>query len=212
MSVLRKQYDRDYYEALPHREIPNSQRNRNRFQEILAHKQEGKLLEIGCGKGQFLKLAARHFDVEGIDISKYAIAFIKPFLGKKVKRGNIEEENLTSEHYDVIVVFNVLEHLRRPGKVINKMYHALTKGGIAIGSVPHNSGLIGRVHTAITNLFDRTHCSTYPPHRWRALFRETGFRKIHFFGEVMLGKNLSVYIRHRFWKYVSLNLMFVCKK
>jgi 2-polyprenyl-3-methyl-5-hydroxy-6-metoxy-1,4-benzoquinol methylase len=212
MGVRRKQYDRDYYETPAYREIPNSRRNRNRLQEILAYKQGGKLFEIGCGKGGFLKLAERTFDVEGMDISKHAIASIKLFLRKKVRRGNIEEENLASDHYDVIVVFNVLEHLRQPGKVIEKIYHGLTKGGIFIGSVPHNSGLIGRAHTALTNLFDRTHCSTYPPHHWRASFRETGFRKIHFFGEVMLGRNFSLYIRNKFWKYVSFNLMFLCKK
>ncbi len=212
MSTGKKQYDKDHDETPAYREIPNSRRNRNRLQEILAHKQGGKLLEIGCGKGEFLKLAERYFDVEGMDISKHAIASIKPFLRKKVKRGNIEEENLAPDHYDVIVVFNVLEHLRQPGKVIEKIYHSLTKGGIVIGSVPHNSGLIGRVHTAITNLLDRTHCSTYPPHHWRASFRETGFRKIHFFGEVMLGRNFTLYIRNEYWKYVSFNLMFLCKK
>jgi len=130
MSIRRKQYDRDYYETLAYRAIPNSQRNRNRLRGILAHKQGGKLLEIGCGKGEFLKLAEGYFDVEGMDISKHAIASTKPFFGKQVKRGNIEEENLVSDHYDVIVVFNVLEHLRQSGKVIEKNYHSLIKGGI----------------------------------------------------------------------------------
>jgi 2-polyprenyl-3-methyl-5-hydroxy-6-metoxy-1,4-benzoquinol methylase len=210
--MRRKQYDRDYYETLVYRGIPHSQRNRNRLQEILAHKQGGKLLEIGCGKGEFLKLAEGYFDVEGMDISKHAIASLKCFFGEKVTGGNVEEKNLASDHYDVIVAFNVLEHLKQPNKVVGKIYHGLTKGGIAIGSVPHNSGLIGRVHTAITNLFDRTHCSTYPPHHWRASFRETGFRKIHFLGEVMLGRNFSIYIRNRFWRHVSFNLMFLCQK
>lgn len=169
-------------------------------------------MEIGCGKGEFLKLARRHFYVEGIDISECAIISIKRLFGERVKRKNIEEEELASDKYDVIAVFNVLEHLGRPGAVIVKIHHSLTDGGIVIGSVPLNSGLMGRVHTACTNLLDRTHCSTYPPHRWCALFRNSGFEKIHFFGEVMLGRNLGLYTKGRLWRYWSLNLMFVCEK
>lgn len=212
MNFVKKQYNKDYYENIVYREAPNSQRNRNRLGEILTHKKGGKLLEIGCGKGEFLKLAKRHFDVAGIDISQYTIDCIKHSFGAKVKRGNIEAEELISDYHDVIAIFNVLEHLRRPGIVIDKIYHSLTKGGIVIGSVPNNSTLIGRVHTALANCFDKTHCSTYPPHRWRALFRETGFEGIHFFGEVMLGRNFSLYIRNRFWQYLSFNLIFLCEK
>jgi hypothetical protein len=81
-----------------------------------------------------------------------------------------------------------------------------------IGSVPLNYGIIGRLNTALTNIVDRTHIATYPPGDWRILFQESGFSKIQLFGEVTLSKNKSIYIRHRYWPYVSFNLMFVCQK
>jgi 2-polyprenyl-3-methyl-5-hydroxy-6-metoxy-1,4-benzoquinol methylase len=212
MKVVRKKYDRSYYDALIHREIPNSSRNRNRLRAVLARKREGKLLEIGCGKGEFLKLAQKHFDVEGMDTSRYAIAAVRGFLGKKARREDVELATLMPEHYDVIAIFNVLEHLKRPGQVIDKIYHGLAKRGIVIGSVPNNAGLIGKLHTALANLCDRTHCSTHPPHHWLSLFRKSGFRKIQFFGEIMVGKNTNMYIRRKFWKHTSFNLMFICEK
>lgn len=208
MSVIRRRFDRRYFESIAYRETPDSQRNRNRLQEVLSHKKEGKLLEVGCGKGGFLRLAARNFDVRGIDISAYAIASIKPIFGDKVRRENVENGSFPSAHYDVIAAFNVLEHLGNPGLVIDKVYDSLTDGGVFIGSVPNNSAVIGRIFTGLTNLLDRTHCYTYPPRYWRALFERSGFREIDFFGEITLGRNLSMLIKNSLWKYVSFNLMF----
>jgi len=42
-------------------------------------------------------------------------------LGDKVRRGNIQNVNLQSAYYDVIVVFNLLEHLREPMKIIKNL-------------------------------------------------------------------------------------------
>ena len=81
-----------------------------------------------------------------------------------------------------------------------------------IGSAPNNSGLVGRLNTALTNLMDRTHCSTYSPERWRGLFEEVGFDQILFLGEVTLTSNRSLYVRGDHWSGISVNLMFVCEK
>lgn len=212
MNIMRERYNKDYFESLAYKQVPNSQRSRNHLHEVLAHKKEGKLLEIGCGKGGFLKLAAEYFDVEGLDISKHAVNFLKRTFGPKVRRGDIKNESLPSDYYDVIVIFNVLEHLKSPELTISRIYDSLTKGGITLGSVPNNSGLIGRALTAVTNVVDKTHCSTYSPPRWRTLFEESGFRKVHLFGEVMLTRNLNAFIKNRFWPYLSFNLMFLCVK
>lgn len=118
MAIVRTKYDKNYFETAFYREAKNSQRNRNRLREILKHKKKGKLLEIGCGKGEFLKLAMGHFDVEGMDISEYAFSYLRGILGKGIRKANIENADLKSGNYDVIVVFNLLEHLKEPRKVI----------------------------------------------------------------------------------------------
>jgi len=212
MSILRTHFDRSYFENAAHKESLNSQRNRNRLRELFGHKREGKLLEVGCGKGGFLRLAAERFDVRGIDISSYAVGAIKHVFGDRVRTADVEKKALPSAYYDVVAAFNVLEHLRGPRKVVRKIYDSLTDDGILIGSVPNNCALVGRVATALMNLFDRTHRSTYPTARWRALFQEVGFREVHLFGEITLGRNASLFVKHRPWRYVSFNLMFLCRK
>ena len=209
MSITKKKYDKTYFENLLHRELSNSQRNRKRLKEILKHKTSGRLLEIGCGKGKFLELAAKHFSVEGIDISKYAVNSINATLNVNIK--DIEKTGLIPNYYDVIVIFSTLEHLKKPILTIKKIYSGLKEGGILIGSVPNNFALM-RLPNHIIDILDQTHCSIYKPNQWHNLFEKTGFKKATFFGEVILTKNTINYVKNNFWRYISLNLMFLCKK
>jgi 2-polyprenyl-3-methyl-5-hydroxy-6-metoxy-1,4-benzoquinol methylase len=205
-------YDRNYYENVLFKSAPNSQRNLQSLNELLTYKREGNLFEIGCGKGEFLKLAAKYFDVHGVDLSKYATRNAAANIISRIRYGNIEVEDLIQDEYDAIAAFNVLEHLHDPEQVLLKIFQSLRRQGVLIGSVPLNYGLIGKFYTLITNIVDRTHISTYTPERWKVLFQNAGFSEIRFFGEVAIGKNRNVYVRHRYWPFVSLNLMFVCQK
>jgi len=180
MRIIKKEYDKNYFENGFYKEKPESQRNRNRLRELIRHKKSGKLLEVGYGEGNFLHEAQKQFDIEGIEFSEYATNNARIILGDKVSRGNIQNVNLQSAYYDVIVVFNLLEHLREPMKIINKLSDALKEDGILIGSVPNNFGIIGGLVTALSNIFDKTHCSTYSPNIWYEYFTEVGFSEVSF--------------------------------
>ncbi|MBS1266281.1 MAG: Ubiquinone biosynthesis O-methyltransferase [Candidatus Woesearchaeota archaeon] len=212
MSIIKKDYDKNYFENAFYKEKPESQRNRNRIRELIRHKKRGKLLEVGCGEGNFLKEAEKYFDIEGVEFSKYATNKAKRILGDNVSRGNIENISLQPAYYDVIMVFNLLEHLGEPMKTIKKLFDALKEGGILIGSVPNNFGIIGGLATALSNIIDKTHCSTYSPSIWHEYFTESGFNEVQFFGEITIGRNRSFYVKNIFWKFISFNLIFVCKK
>ena len=212
MRIIKTKYDENYFENLFYRGSSNSQRNKNRIREILEYKINGALLEVGCGKGNFLKEAEKYFDVTGFDVSNYAINEAKKMLGNKVSVENIEQTDLRPNHYDVIVAFNLLEHLKNPNNAIKKIYGALKNGGILIGSVPNNYGVVGGLATLLFNAIDKTHCSTYSPHIWNKYFLKHGFKDILFFGEIATGINNNFYVKNIFWKFLSFNLMFVCKK
>lgn len=205
-------YGKSYYESFFSRPKPNSQRKRTSLAELLVYQPGGKLFEIGCGRGEFLALAKKHFDVQGMDISPYAVQVALDGLSGRIVQGNIEEENISSGSYDAIIAFNVLEHLHQPARVIEKVFRGLREQGVFMGSVPLNAAVLGRIHTLLTNLFDSTHVSTYAPETWRELFARAGFRLVHFFGELNIGKNRHVYVRSHLWQYLSFNLMFVCRK
>lgn len=212
MDLIKRRYDRNYHENLIYREAENSQRNRARLEALAEVAPSGRLLEVGCGKGGFLHLAEQRYDVEGIDVSKYAIRKIARHFGNRVRVSNIERHSLPAARYDAIAVFNLLEHLHAPEKSIKRLNSALKPGGVLIGSMPNNSGLVGGLVTRLGNFFDHTHVSTYPPEVWRQLFEHSGFKDICFFGEITIGRNRCIYIRGNSWAKVSFNLMFTCRK
>ncbi len=211
MRIRRQQYDRSYFESSLFRGMADSSRNQKRLAEVLRHRPGGQLLEIGCGTGEFLTLAARHFDVEGIDVTADALAHVPEPLRLKVRQADIQRTALPAARFDAVVAFNILEHLPMPQPAVDTIHHALSPGGVLVGSVPLNAGPVGTVHTAVTNVFDQTHCSTLPPAQWRAVFERGGFRDVQFFGELQVGPNRCWYIRSGSWRQVSLNLMFVCR-
>ncbi len=129
-----------------------------------------------------------------------------------MRQGEIEREEFGHERFDVAAVFNILEHLFKPAETVRKLHTALKGSGILIGSVPNNQPPVGSFVTLLTNIGDRTHVSTYSPERWRRIFTEAGFRKISFFGEVLVTKYLPLYVRDPLWRFYAFNLMFVCTK
>jgi len=212
MSTKRAPYDRQYYENGLARLARNSRRYRNRFELIREVIKPGRFLEIGCGTGELLSLVAASYQVEGIDLSSHAVSELRAQQGFSVRHEDINESLLEDGCYEGIAAFNVLEHLSEPGAVLRKIVNALKPGGVLVGSVPYNGAFLGRIHTLLTNLMDRTHVSTYPPNQWYDLFTGSGFHRIELFGETNIAFNAGWYLRGPQWRWQALNLMFVCWK
>lgn len=211
MPIFRRRFDRDYYDSPIYRTDPRSARNRMRLKLILTHSAGGRLLDIGIGRGDLIRIAADHFDVRAMDISPHAATGLPSELRKLVVVGDVETDEIPDPPYDVVTAFNILEHLRHPLAVMRKVRMALKPGGVFIGSMPSNARVIGALHTAITNYFDKTHVSTYRVSTWRKAFVKGGFSETGFFGEIMLDGVLCQYIHSPFWPHIALNLMFVAR-
>ena len=101
-------------------------------------KSEGNLLEIGCGNGEFLALAKeKGFNVNGIEFSSRATETANNRLGEeKVICGSLETSDLPEEHFDICVLFDVVEHVRDPLKQLKKIYKLLKPDGVIFLSTP----------------------------------------------------------------------------
>jgi len=98
-----------------------------------------KVLEIGFGEGNFLKyLQKNKIYYEGFEFSKNL--FIKAKKNKlNVSFGDIS--NLKDNSFDLVVMFDVIEHLVNPVKTINKIYKILRNNGLLVFYTPHINSL-----------------------------------------------------------------------
>jgi len=180
--------------------------NKHKLRLIHSIKKSGSLLEIGCGRGLLLKKLKRDYLVKGIDISRSAIKSASKFIEKnRLKVMNIEESQINGR-YDVILAFDVLEHLKNPKRAIIKIRNSLKKEGVLILSVPNNYGFFGKIITSYFNFIDRTHTSTYEREKWISLLKENGF-KIEEYNQSTFGIS-----KRKFMKHLSFNLIVLCRK
>jgi SAM-dependent methyltransferase len=81
-------------------------------------------------------------------------------------------ENLnTKDKFDLIVAFEVLEHIERPSDVIDRICLSLKPGGIFFGTTPYpfKNNIVS----------DETHISVLHPDNWKRLFKRAGFKTVN---------------------------------
>lgn len=96
-------------------------------------KLEGRLLDIGCGNGYFLTRARESgFQVEGQEISPLFINYCRQTLDLTVYSGELDSLDLPASSYDVITMFDVIEHVYTPGILLKECNRLLKPDGILV--------------------------------------------------------------------------------
>jgi SAM-dependent methyltransferase len=131
----------------------------SRTQLIRSWVSGGRLLEIGCATGGFLTQARRHFTVQGIDLSAFAIeqALRK---GLDVDLGSLEESSIIKAPYDVVVLFDTIEHLPNPVGTLQRVHSILATGAFLFLTTGDTGSLLARISGKHWRLM------TPPQHLW----------------------------------------------
>lgn len=119
---------------------PTSFRLRQSLRAIAHLKPGSKVMELGCGAGQFIReIKALRPDLEcyGSDISSHAVA-----LAKQSNDGVIYDLSSDTKvpyadsYFDAVLIFDVLEHVFDPSAIMAEVKRALKTGGIFYAFVP----------------------------------------------------------------------------
>lgn len=131
----------------------------NRIIDLLTYvkankKSFSKILDIGCGSGNFTMQLIKFLNLDkekitGIDILPSVEDFGKE-LGIRMKKSRLEE--YSEYNFDLITLSHVLEHEPNPRKLIEEIYKRLDDGGIFYLSLPNSQSLPAK-------LFPKTWCS-----------------------------------------------------
>jgi 2-polyprenyl-3-methyl-5-hydroxy-6-metoxy-1,4-benzoquinol methylase len=98
----------------------------------------GKLLDIGCGPGVFLSVAAsRGWTPFGFDISEFAVTSARERFGlRNVTRRSVEEMDYAPGSFDAVTLFHVIEHVVDPGALARACHRIIRPGGLLVVETP----------------------------------------------------------------------------
>lgn len=118
----------------------------------------GNLLDIGFGYGyleQKFRLLRFFYTLYGIDISSYAVKQLSKLRIGNFVRDSINTMSFKNNHFDVILVLDVFEHLDKKEVFVgfNKISKIIKKSGRLIISVPLNESLDDKIKNCHVNQF-----------------------------------------------------------
>lgn len=132
----------------------------------------GRLLDIGCQKGEFLYEAQRNgWQVNGIEFSdKPPNLFHLPIF-----YGSVEEAPYPADYFDLVTMWAVLEHVHDPRSTLSYIRRVLKKQGRAFVLVPNFNSIPGRLmrHDDVPR-----HLVMFTPDTFKRMAEEEGFRVV----------------------------------
>ena len=145
-----------------------------------------RVLDIGCGGGEFGRLLKEHGvrEVHGVEIVPQARDLAAQHLDSATL-GNIEEMNLPFDdgYFDCVTFADVLEHLHDPVMALRKTSRVLARDGVIVMSIPNVrfyeviamlAG--GRWTYADAGILDRTHLRFFTAAEMQNLVEAAGLQ------------------------------------
>ncbi|MBI4198898.1 MAG: class I SAM-dependent methyltransferase [Chloroflexi bacterium] len=111
---------------------PGAERYRQRLlDEVARFRAGGALLDVGCATGEFLAAARlRGWEVQGVELSPYAAALARQRHGLPVFAGTLREARFLAERFDVVTLWDVIEHLPDLRADLEEVRRLLRPGGL----------------------------------------------------------------------------------
>lgn len=152
----------------------------------------GRLLDVGCGLGYFVRRAGAvpGWEAYGYEISADAVAFARDTLGlTTVSCGKVEASTLMPGSFDVITLWDVIEHIPEPDPLLAYLRSLLTPDGMLCMHTPNaliqipKARLKRRLHGMVPGrhyLEARDHVNLYRMSTLRRVLRRAGFGQVTF--------------------------------
>lgn len=137
-----------------------------------------RLLDVGCSYGLFLDAArARGWDTYGVELSDYqrsrAIKNHPNICGKELK-----DCGYPQNYFDVLTMFDVVEHLASPSRFAREAYDVIKPGGYFIAVTPNISSIQSKFSGKYWLNLARMHFYYFTPKTLAAVLEKVGFRVI----------------------------------
>lgn len=90
------------------------------------------LLDVGCYTGVFVEIAEQHgWQAWGLEPSRWAVEEAES-RGLHVIQGTLSSADLPTAHFDVVTLWDVIEHLTNPAEALRQTARLLRPGGLVV--------------------------------------------------------------------------------
>ena len=82
---------------------------------IMVYKSEGRILDVGCATGEFLRIAREHgWETSGVEFSQFTSNIARERSSLNVFTGGVKEASYKDKFFDVVTLWAVFSHLPDP--------------------------------------------------------------------------------------------------
>ena len=150
-----------------------------------------RFLDVGCGIGLFVAEARQHgLQAEGLEPSRMLSKIARDCIGLELHNSMLEDFR-TGHLYSGIGIWDVLEHVYDPLRILRRCTELSEEGAYLFLSVPNFAGLADRLQTFLHRHRFRNknfkhfgfpwHIYSYNRHSLKALLQRAGFTPLEFF-------------------------------
>ncbi len=131
-----------------------------------------RFLEIGCGNGFFLSYAKKngYKEVWGVEPGKESVKKAPPPIRAKIVVDIFRPKQFKMDYFDVVCIFQTLDHLSKPNEVLREVYKILKPGGVFLAIQHDVSSYSAKLLGERSPIIDIEHIYLYDSKTLRKLF------------------------------------------
>ena len=146
---------------------------------IKNYKNGTTLLDVGCGEGFFLFNASKAgYTTKGIEISQDAAEYARREFGLNVEAKPFKELQFPENYFDVVTLWQVLEHVPYPFMVLKEVHRILKPGGLLATSTPDIEGIMAKIFRRKWWNLRRLHINQFTAKTLADMLNRAGFKNV----------------------------------
>lgn len=146
------------------------------LEELMPPDKGRRLLDVGCHIGVFVEIAAqRGWDAWGVEPSRWA-ATLAQQAGLQVVEATMATSCFDDASFDVITMWDVIEHLEHPSAEVRQAYRLLKPGGLLVAHTMDLDSVFARLMGPRWPWLMEMHLYYFNRETLTKLLQQAGFR------------------------------------